>query len=152
MSITILNKVRKLAEPHVLDLGLELVDIEYVKEGAYWYLRIYIDKEGGVDIDDCTEVSRKINDILDKGNIIPQAYMLEVSSPGLERPLKKREDYEKYKGELVSIYPKELYQGYNCFTGNLIGVVDDQVILEYEGHEITIPFALIERAHLAFDF
>ncbi|UWG98528.1 ribosome maturation factor RimP [Dehalobacter sp. DCM] len=152
MNASILNKVRQLAEPYVAELGLELVDVEYVREGAYWYLRIYIDKEGGVDIDDCTEVSRKMNDVLDKANLISQAYMLEVSSPGIERPLKKREDYEKYKGELVSIYPKELYQGYNCFTGNLVGLVDDQVVLEYEGQQIAIPLAQIERAHLSFDF
>ncbi|NLI93285.1 MAG: ribosome maturation factor RimP [Peptococcaceae bacterium] len=152
MSESVLNKVRQLAEPQVNELGLELVDVEYVKEGAHWYLRIYIDKEGGVDIDDCAAVSHRMSDILDKENPIPQAYMLEVSSPGIERPLRKREDYEKYKGELVSIYSIEPYQGFSCFTGNLIGLIDESVVLEYEGQEIAIPFDLIERAHLAFEF
>ncbi|MCM1567512.1 MAG: ribosome maturation factor RimP [Dehalobacter sp.] len=152
MSNSILNKVRSLAEPLVMELGLEFVDVEYVKEGAYWYLRLYIDKEGGVEIDDCAEVSHRINEVLDKENPIPQAYMLEVSSPGIERPLRKREDYIKYTGKLVSINTTEVFEGYNRFTGNLKGLADDQVILEYEGREIAIPLSLIEKAHLTFEF
>ncbi len=152
MSNSILNKVISLAEPLVMELGLELVDVEYVKEGAHWYLRLYIDKEGGVDIDDCAEVSHRINEVLDKENPIPQAYMLEVSSPGIERPLKKREDYIKYTGKLVSIHTTEVFQEYNRFTGNLKGLADDQVILEYEGREIAIPLSLIVKAHLTFEF
>ncbi len=152
MSKSVLSKVRQLAEPQVSGLGLELVDVEYVKEGAHWYLRIYIDKEGGVDIDDCTAVSLKMSEILDRENPIPQAYMLEVSSPGIERPLRKREDYEKYKDELVSVYTTEPFNGFSSFTGNLVGLVENNVVLEYEGQEITIPFDLVERAHLTFEF
>lgn len=152
MSKSVLNKVRQFIEPRVTELGLELVDIEYVKEGAYWYLRVYIDKDGGVDIDDCAEVSRHVDEILDRENPIPQAYMLEVSSPGIERPLTKKEDFEKYRGELATIYAKEPYQGYTRFTGNLQGIIDNQAVLEYEGKEIQIPMEIIERAHLTFEF
>jgi ribosome maturation factor RimP len=152
MSKSVLAKVRQLVEPLVTGLGLELVDVEYVKEGPHWYLRIYIDKDGGVDIDDCATASHKISEILDRENPIPQAYMLEVSSPGIERPLRKREDYEKFKGELVSVYVSEPYQGFSCFTGNLIGLIEDNVVLEYEGQKIAIPFHQVERAHLSFEF
>lgn len=152
MSKSVLSKVRQLAEPQVSGLGLELVDVEYVKEGAHWYLRIYIDKEGGVDIDDCTAVSHKLSQILDRENPIPQAYMLEVSSPGIERPLRKREDYEKYKDELISVYTTEPFNGFSRFTGNLVGLVENNVVLEYEGQEVAIPFDLVERAHLTFEF
>ena len=152
MNKSVLNKVRQLTEPKISELGLELVDVEYVKEGAHWYLRIFIDKDGGVDIDDCAQVSHKIGEILDRENPIPQAYMLEVSSPGIERPLRNKEDYEKYKGELVSIYSTEPFQGFSRFTGHLKGLENNQVILEYEGQEIFIPFDLVERAHLTFEF
>ncbi len=152
MSTPVLNKVKQLIEPQVIGLGLELVDIEYVKEGAHWYLRVYIDKDGGVDIDDCAEVSHHVSEILDRENPIPQAYMLEVSSPGIERPLVKKEDYEKYRGELVTIYSKEPYQGYTRFTGNLMGLENEHAVLEYDGKEIKIPLDFIKRAHLTFEF
>lgn len=152
MSKIVLQKVRKLAESIVPELGLELVDVEYVREGSHWYLRVYIDKENGVDIDDCSAFSQKMSEILDRENPIPQAYMLEVSSPGIERPLRKREDYEKYKDKLVSVYTTEPVQGFTCFTGYLKGLENEEVILEYDGQVIAIPFARIERAHLAFEF
>lgn len=149
---TLVNKTRQLLEPQVTELGLELFDVEYVKEGAHWFLRIYIDKEGGVDIDDCAAISQRVSEVLDKENIISQAYMLEVSSPGIERPLRKKEDYEKYAGELVSVNSTEQIEGYSRFTGILKGLIDDKVILEYNGKEISIPMENIERAHLTFEF
>lgn len=152
MSKSVLNKVREMVEPQVTGLGLELVDIEYIKESNHWYLRIYIDKDGGVDIDDCATVSHKISEVLDRENPIPQAYMLEVSSPGIERPLRKREDYNKYQGKLVSVYSIEPYQGFSRFTGNLRGIIDNNIILEYSGKEIAIPFDLVDKAHITFEF
>lgn len=152
MGKNVQSKVRQLIEPQVAGFGLELVDVEYIKEGTHWYLRVYIDKDGGVDIDDCTAVSHRISEVLDRENPIPQAYMLEVSSPGLERPLRKKEDYEKYRGELISVYTIEPYQGYLCFTGNLKGIVDKKIILEHEDQEIAIPWELVKKAHLTFEF
>ena len=152
MSKAVLNKVKKMIEPIITELNLELVDVEYLKEGAHWYLRIYIDKDGGVDIDDCATVSQRVSEVLDKKDPIPQAYMLEVSSPGIERPLKNETDYQKYQGELVSVHTIKPYQGYKVFTGNLKGLIDIQVVLEYEGQEIAIRLELIEKAHLTFEF
>ena len=152
MNKTLLAKAKELVEPQITEMGLELFDVEYVKEGAHWYLRLYIDKEGGVDIDDCAAVSQKVSELLDKGNIIPQTYMLEVSSPGIERPLRKKEDYEKYKGELVSVHTSKEFEGYSRFTGILKGLIEDKAVLEYNGKEISIPIELIERAHLTFEF
>ncbi len=152
MGKTVLSEIRQLVEPQVSGLGLELVDVEYIKEGTHWYLRVYIDKDGGVDIDDCTAVSHRISEVLDRENPIPQAYMLEVSSPGIERPLRKNEDYEKYQGELISVYTTEPFQGYSCFTGNLKGLVENKIILEHEDQEIAISLDLVKKAHLTFEF
>ncbi|HHV63515.1 MAG TPA: ribosome maturation factor RimP [Peptococcaceae bacterium] len=152
MSKSVLKQVKKIVEPIIAEMNLELVDVEYVKEGAHWYLRIYIDKDGGVDIDDCAAVSHKIDEALERVDLIPQAYMLEVSSPGIERPLKKREDYEKYRGELISVYSTQPFEGYTCFTGYLKGLEDNKVVLEYEGQQIAIPLELVEKAHLTFEF
>jgi ribosome maturation factor RimP len=99
----VVNVVENLAKPIIEELGLELVDIEYVREGADWYLRIYIDKDGGVTLDDCESVSRPLSKKLDEVDPIPQAYLLEVSSPGVERPFKKDRDFEKAIGENVKI-------------------------------------------------
>ena len=104
------------------------------------------------DIDDCATVSQKVTELLDSNNIIPQAYMLEVSSPGIERPLRKQEDYEKHKGELVSVYSTKKIDGFSRFTGILQGLIDDKVVLEYNGNKISIPMELVERAHLTFEF
>ena len=146
------RRIIALVEPYVQEKGLELVDVEYVKEGAHWYLRLFIDKEGGVDMDDCAEVSHAVSEMLDEKNPIPQAYMLEVSSPGLERPLKKDEDFVRFQGKLVTVHTTSVFEGYNEFTGNLIGLQDNEIVLEYENNRISIPRALTKSTHLALDF
>ena len=97
-------------KPILDEHNFELVDVEYVKEGTNWYLRVFIDKEGGITIDDCELVSRALEKILDKEDPIKNSYILEVSSPGLDRPLKKDSDFEKYKGRIVDI---KLYKPFN---------------------------------------
>ncbi len=151
-NLSVSEHVIKLCEPAITDKGLELVDVEYVKEGPHWYLRFYIDKEGGVDLDDCADISHVVGEILDQTDVIAGTYMLEVSSPGLERPLKKDEDYIKFKEKLVSLHTKKAIQGFTEFTGYLQGLENGQVILEYEGEKVEIPKELIEKAHLALDF
>ena len=146
------NRIALLAEPVLKEKGLELADVEYVKEGAHWYLRIYIDKDGGVDMDDCAEVSCAVSGLLDEQNPIPQAYMLEVSSPGLERPLKKEEDFTRFQGRLVTVHASAPFQGYKKFTGNLAGLVNEEIILEYEGKRIAIPRSLVRKTHLTLEF
>ena len=95
------QKAEAIAEPIVSSFGFELVDVEYVKEAGTWYLRLYIDKEGGITIDDCEAVSRLFSDKLDEEDFIDDAYVMEVSSPGLGRPLKKEKDFKRSIGKEV---------------------------------------------------
>ncbi|EGW36367.1 ribosome maturation factor RimP [Desulfosporosinus sp. OT] len=152
MSSVLEQQISSLVEPLVQEKGLELVYVEYKKEGAHWYLRLYIDKDGGVDMDDCAGVSHVVSEMLDQKNPIPQAYMLEVSSPGLERPLLKEEDFIRFQGSLITVHTSSLFQGYKEFTGNLIGLINDEIVLEYEKKRMAIPHALAKKTHLALDF
>ncbi|MDP4127040.1 MAG: ribosome maturation factor RimP [Bacillota bacterium] len=146
------QRIGLLVEPLIVEKGLELVAVEYLKEGAHWYLRLYVDKDGGVDLDDCSEVSHLVSEMLDAKNPIPQAYMLEVSSPGLERPLKKEEDFVRFKGSLITIHTTALFQGYKEFTGILVGIIGDDIVLEYEDKSISIPRSIAKNVHLAVEF
>jgi len=146
------DNVATLVAPLIAEQGLELVDVEYIKEEAHWYLRLFIDKDGGVDLDDCTKVSHLASEILDAENLISQAYMLEVSSPGLERPLKKDADFIRFKGKLVTIHTTTVFQGFREFTGYLIELADGAIVLEYEGTQIAVPRELVAKAHLTFEF
>ena len=103
------QKTEEILLPIIEEHGFELVDVEYVKEGSTWYLRAYIDKPGGITIDDCETVSRRLSDILDEKDYIEDAYILEVSSPGLGRPLKKEKDYKRSLGEEVEIRTYRMY-------------------------------------------
>lgn len=120
------DTITELAQPIVEALSFELVDVEFIKEGAYWYLRIYIDKPGGIVIDDCQVVSEQLSDKLDETDPIKQSYILEVSSPG-ERPLKKERDYERFKGEVVEVKLYQPLNGKKLFEGKLLGLVEDKV-------------------------
>ncbi len=126
------TKVLPLLTPIVEELHLELVDLEFVKEGANWYLRVYIDKEGGVNIDDCEAVSRTLEKKLDEADPIEQAYVLEVSSPGLDRPLKKDADFEKFAGEIIDIKLYQAQDGKKQFQGKLLGMTDGIISIEEE--------------------
>jgi ribosome maturation factor RimP len=136
MKINIQQVITELAMPIVEGLNYELVDVEFIKEGANWYLRIYIDKPGGITIDDCQAVSEQMSDILDKKDPIEQGYYLEVSSPGLERPLKTERDFIKYKGELVEVKVFQPINGKKIFEGELVGLVEDMIIINQDGNNI----------------
>ena len=127
----------ELATPIVDSLNYELVDVEFVKEGANWYLRIYIDKDGGITIDDCQAVSERMSDILDKQDPIQQSYYLEVSSPGLDRPLKTERDFIKYKGEEVEVKLFQPVDGQKLFEGELIGLVENSIVIKSNGKELS---------------
>lgn len=152
MGQSVEQRVEALVAPVVYEQGLELVDVEYIKEGAHWYLRLYIDKEEGVDLDDCSNVSHAVSAVLDQNDPISQAYMLEVSSPGLERPLKKDEDFVRFRGKLVRVRTKEPVQGYQEFIGYLIGLVNEEIVLEYEKEKVQLPRDLVEKTNLALEF
>ena len=126
------TKVLAIVEPILAEKALELADLEFVKEGPNWYLRIYIDKEGGVTIEDCESVSRILEKKLDEKDSIEQAYILEVSSPGIDRPLKKPEHFQKYMGEIIDIKlykpleGKKEYQGeLKQFENGIITIIDE---------------------------
>ena len=139
--------------PIVEEQGFELVDVEYVKEGSTWYLRAYIDKPGGINIDDCETVSRRLSDILDEKDYIDEAYILEVSSPGLGRPLKKEKDYKRSLGEEVEIRTSRMIEKQKEFTGVLKDYDEKTVTIELEGGTArTFEKSDIARIRLAFDF
>lgn len=128
--------VTKLALPIVEKNSFELVDVEFVKEGANWYLRVYIDKEGGITLDDCQIVSEELSVELDKADPIDQRYFLEVSSPGIERPLKKDRDFERYKGHPVKVKTFNAIDGKKDFEGELVGLIDNKIVIKTDaGHK-----------------
>ena len=132
------TRVLPLVLPIVEEMGLELVDLEFVKEGANWYLRIYIDKENGVDINDCEAVSKAVEAKLDAEDPIEQAYVLEVSSPGLDRPLKKEEDFVRFAGEIIDVKLYQAMNGKKTLEGKLIGLEDGVIVMEEDGKEVRI--------------
>jgi ribosome maturation factor RimP len=128
--------VEKMVQPILERQNYELVDIEYKKEGSHWYLRIYIDKEGGITIDDCQAVSEQVSTWLDEKDPIPHSYILEVSSPGLDRILKKPSDFERYKGFKVDVSLYKPIKGKKKYTGELIGLVNEQLLIHGEKEEV----------------
>ncbi len=133
--------------------GFELWDVEYVKEGGIWYLRAYIDKPGGIMVDDCEIVSRELSDLLDEKDFIDEAYILEVSSPGLGRALKKERDFEKSLGKEVEVRTYRMLEGKKEFRGILKGYDKDTVTIETDNAQIqTFEKKEIALIQLAFDF
>lgn len=130
------KKILPFLEPIVAERNLELVDLEFVKEGANWYLRVYIDKDGGVDIEDCEGISRELEARLDTEDPIEQAYILEVSSPGIDRPLKKESDFEKYRGEIIDIKMYKARDGQKQFQGELLGLENGIISIKDEENNI----------------
>ena len=146
-------KVEAFLLPVMEENGFELVDVEYVKEAGTWYLRAYIDKPGGFTVDDCEMVSRKLGDLLDKEDFIDESYILEVSSPGLGRPLKKEKDFKRSLGEQVEIRLYKAVDRQKEFVGALKAYDENTVTIEYEdGAESTFERKDIALIRLAFDF
>ncbi|WP_424445695.1 ribosome maturation factor RimP [Paenibacillus xerothermodurans] len=152
MSEQIKSVVESLLQPYLDENGIELVDVEYVKEGSNWFLRVYVDKEGGIDIDDCGRVSEYLSEKLDEKDPIPSAYFLEVSSPGAERPLKKAQDYHKAVGEHVFISTYEPVNGLKEFEGTLLFFDDETVEVEVGKKRHQIPFNKVASGRLAIVF
>lgn len=147
------QRTEKLMEPVVTGFGFELVDVEYVKEAGTWYLRAYIDKPGGITVDDCEAVSRKFSDILDEEDYIEDAYIFEVSSPGLGRPLKKEKDFKRSLGEEVEIRTYRAIEHQKEFVGILKAYDDDTVTIAYEDDTAqTFNRSEIALIRLALDF
>ncbi len=147
-----LVKVEEKLLPIINDNGYELVDIEFVKEGPNKYLRVYADKEGGITIDDCEIISRAFEAELEKDDFIEEAYILEVSSPGIDRILKKDFEYIKYKGRLVDIKLYKPIDKVKQFQGKLIGLVDNKIVIEESGKEISFDKKDVAVCRLAVEF
>lgn len=147
------SRTEKFLLPVLAEHQFELVDVEYVKEAGNWYLRAYIDKEGGITVDDCEVISRILSDWLDKEDFIDDSYIMEVSSPGLGRPLKKDKDFERSLGDEVEIRLFKARNKQKEFTGILKSYDKEHVTIELEdGAEETFTRAEIALIRLAFDF
>ena len=147
------QKTEKLLMPIMEANSFELVDVEYVKEAGNWYLRAYIDKPGGITVDDCEVVNRELGDLLDRDDFIDDSYILEVSSPGLGRPLKKERDFIRSKGEEVEIRTYRMVDRQKEFRGVLKAWDKDTVTIETEdGQEPIFDRDNIALIRLAFDF
>lgn len=147
------SRVEAFLLPVMEENNFELVDVEYVKEAGTWYLRAYIDKKGGFTVDDCEMVSRRLSDWLDAKDFIDDSYILEVSSPGLGRPLKKEKDFKRSLGEQVDVKLYRAVDRQKDFTGTLAAYDEDTVTIRYEdGSTSTFNRKDIALIRLAFDF
>ncbi len=148
---TITQAVEDLVLPVLQELNLELVDVAYKKEGRNWILRIYIDKEGGVTVDDCSRVSHRISDLIDIEDLIPNHYLLEVSSPGLDRPLKKEADFLKYKNRSIRLSTFAPIGSRRNFKGTIQDFREGRLFLEAQGTLFEIPLDNIAKANLEIE-
>ena len=142
------KQLKKIAEEILANTDYELVDVEYVKERD-WFLRVYIDKEGGIGLDDCQEVSGLLDEKLEELNIINDRYILEVSSPGLDRALKKEKDFKREMGKVVDITLYKAIDGEKMITGKLTGYTKDIITID-ETREIALKDIALVRLHIDF--
>lgn len=151
-SPNIKSVVESMITPYLEENGFELVDIEYVKEGSSWFLRIFVDKEGGIDIEDCGRISEYVSQKLDETDPIEDAYFLEVSSPGAERPLKKPQDVAKSVGKHVFVTTYEPIGGLKEFEGELVSFDGETMVVQVGGKDRAIPYNKVASARLAIVF
>ncbi len=145
--------IEEILQPIVDEKNFEIVDVEYVKEASEFYLRVYLDKEGGISLSDCEVVSRELSEILDVKDPIRDNYFLEVSSPGLDRPLKKDKDFVRYAGRDVEIKLYKAMNGSKQFEGELVGLTEDNNIkVIIDGNEIEFTKKEVALIRLAIKF
>lgn len=145
-------QLESLIEPVAQSLGCELWALEYLTQGKSLLLRIYIDKEGGVGLKDCEQVSRQVSAVMDVEDPIAGEYTLEVSSPGSDRPLIKLEHFAAFVGSKVKLKLRVAFDGRRKFSGLLKGIEDDEIVLEVDNEEYLLPFELIEKANVVPTF
>jgi ribosome maturation factor RimP len=152
------ERITEIALEIITPLGIGLVDLEYKREGRDMVVRLFLEKEGGINLDDCAAVSRELSDILDVEDFMPEHYTLEVSSPGICRPLKKVADYERFVGELVKVKTFEALSDdagnkRKTFVGKLVGIEGGIISIDLtEGQHATIPLEKVAKANLEFEF
>lgn len=149
------EKIWQLAEPLLEAEGMDLIHVECLKAKSRWIVRIYMDKEGGVTIDDCAEISNQLGDVLDVHDVPPGAYTMEVSSPGLDRPLTRDKDFLKYRGSKVRITSSEKLEGIKNFRGKLVDFAEEDgrryLAVEMAGKIHRIPKDLVVKANLEYE-
>jgi ribosome maturation factor RimP len=148
----ILDRARVVAEPILSNEGIELVEIEYRRESKGWVLRLYIDREGGVTVDDCTRISQEVGRSLDVEDFISAPYRLEVSSPGLTRPLKKEKDFMKYRNHMIKVKTFYPIENRRQFKGKLLGVSEHCIEMEIDREIFQIPLSNVAKANLEIDW
>jgi ribosome maturation factor RimP len=148
----IVQRAEEMLAPLLAAEGVSLVDVEYKFERGGWVLRVLLDRAGGITLDECARVNREFGQLLDVGNIMPAAYRLEVSSPGLDRPLKNEADFIHSIGKPVRIRTNDPISGRRNFKGSLIGCAEGKIMVKVEGSDVfTIPLVAIRKANLAPD-
>jgi len=151
-SQSIVKQVESLVEPILEEMGYELVDVEYVSSYGRWILRLFIDKEEGVTIGDCTRISEELGDLIDVKEFIRHEYNLEVSSPGLDRPLRKEKDLYRALGKRVKLRMATPLEGRRNFTGVLLRYGDGILHIEVDGHEVALSWRDVAKANLIYEF
>ena len=146
------DRLMALVQPVVEGLGYELWDLEYAPGRGDGLVRVYIDATAGVTVDDCERVSRAVSGVLDESDPVPGHYTLEVSSPGLDRPLRHEADYRRFAGRLAKVVSAEPIDGQSAFSGRLRGVEDGHVVLEEGRRMHRVPLGQIKRAQLVVEF
>jgi ribosome maturation factor RimP len=148
----VIKEVTLLIEPVLEEMDVELVDIEYLSEHGRWVLRIYVDQEGGITLDGCARVSREIGDLIDVKDILQYEYVLEISSPGLNRPLKKEKDFLRSVGNKIKVRMVAPVQGRRNFTGYLRDYSDGMLYIDVKNDLVPLPRVDVEKANLVYEF
>jgi ribosome maturation factor RimP len=152
MNKPVVEQMIDLTEPILENMGYELVDAEYRMEQGRWVLRLYIDSEKGVTLDDCARVSRELGDVVEAGDLIAHRYVLEVSSPGLNRPLRKERDFVRVVGKKIKVHMVAPVEGRRNFTGCLTDFRQGNLFIESNGQSVVLPRSGVEKANLVYEF
>ena len=147
----LVDRVHGMIDPILLNEGMELVDLEYRRESKGWVLRLILDREGGITLDDCTRVSQEVGRSLDVEDVIQTPYTLEVSSPGLTRPLKTEKDFSKYRHRLIKVKTVDPIMNRRQFKGRLLEVSESGIAIEVDGGIFQIPLSNVAKANLEID-
>lgn len=147
----VVKKIEEIVSPFVEEMKLSLVDVEYMQEGGYWYVRVFVENlNGELNIEDCSKLSSLVEDQIDA--IIDKRFFLEISSPGLERPLKKLEDYMRFKESKITLHLKHKLEDKKQFKAIIKDVVGEKILFEIDKKEIEIEFNEIKKANILFEF